>query len=122
MIRQYHINAVQSRITYNKHGDYDPDGLRFVLKKEESRGKYRTDDMNANETLQTEEQKNETCKLKSRRKRLWKGYARSCGRGLSISSSSLSGDTVKLVFTNKLPYTVFIDFDECRKQVDPVHL
>lgn len=120
MIRQYHINAVQSRITYNKHGDYDPDGLRFVLKKEESRGKYRTDDMNANETLQTEEQKNETLQTQEQKEEIVEGVMPEVVEEVyPLVLRACQGDTVKLVFTNKLPYTVFIDFDECRKQVDP---
>ena len=103
MIRQYHINAVQSRITYNKHGVMIG-WIEFVLLKRESGEVSRM--MNANETLKRKSRRMKPCKLRAEGERLWKGYARSCGRGLSISSLSLSGRYIKLVFTNKLPYTV----------------
>ena len=32
--RYFHIRAIQIPIVYNKYGDYDPDGLMYVLEKE----------------------------------------------------------------------------------------
>ena len=33
----YEIEAIQIPIVYNKYGDYDPDGLLYVLKKDAER-------------------------------------------------------------------------------------
>lgn len=33
--RYFHIRAIQIPIVYNKYGDYDPDGLMYVLEKEQ---------------------------------------------------------------------------------------
>ncbi|MDU7710286.1 MAG: hypothetical protein E7J94_23835, partial [Clostridium sp.] len=35
--RFYEIEAIQLPIVYNKYGDYDPDGLLYVLKKDAER-------------------------------------------------------------------------------------
>ena len=36
-IRRYEIEAIQIPIVYNKYGDYDPNGLLYVLKKDADR-------------------------------------------------------------------------------------
>lgn len=35
--RYYEIEAIEIPIVYNKYGDYDPNGLLYVLKKDASR-------------------------------------------------------------------------------------
>lgn len=34
-IRKFDIEAIEIPIVYNKYGDHDPDGLLYVLKKDE---------------------------------------------------------------------------------------
>ena len=36
-IRFYEIEAIELPIVYNKYGDYDPNGLMYVLKKDAER-------------------------------------------------------------------------------------
>ncbi len=36
-VRKFHIEAIQVPIVYNKHGDYDPDGLLYVLEEDAER-------------------------------------------------------------------------------------
>lgn len=36
-VRTFHIEAIQIPIVYNKYGDYDPDGLLYVLEEDAER-------------------------------------------------------------------------------------
>ena len=36
-VRNFHIEAIQIPIVYNKYGDYDPDGLLYVLEEDAER-------------------------------------------------------------------------------------
>ena len=36
-VRNFHIQAIQIPIVYNKYGDYDPDGLLYVLEEDAER-------------------------------------------------------------------------------------
>lgn len=36
-VRTFHIEAIQIPIVYNRYGDYDPDGLLYVLEEDAER-------------------------------------------------------------------------------------
>lgn len=40
-VREFYIEAIQIPIVYNKYGDYDPNGLLYVLQKDAERIKQK---------------------------------------------------------------------------------